>query len=150
MGELNAREGVAFGLQIMGVFTLCGLLATLGWGSMTGLLVLISKAWPMEDVKEYRDARTNTGLLGSRGQSRPPKPAAVSFREERARWEWPRRTSPAGRCVCWVNGPVSPAAGEQDQGTYGLEMSTCGRPAEGSVSDTRDRGQPACHEDLKK
>jgi hypothetical protein len=31
-GELNAREGVAFGLQIMGVFTLCGFLATLGWG----------------------------------------------------------------------------------------------------------------------
>ncbi len=30
LGEFNAREGVAFGLQIMGVFTLCGFLATLG------------------------------------------------------------------------------------------------------------------------
>ncbi len=31
-GELNAREGIAFGLQIMGVFTLCGLLAHSGLG----------------------------------------------------------------------------------------------------------------------
>jgi hypothetical protein len=66
-GELNAREGVAFRLQIMGVFMLCGLLATLGWGGMTGLIVLTSKVWPTEDIKEYRDASTNTRLPGGSG-----------------------------------------------------------------------------------
>jgi hypothetical protein len=83
----------------MGVFMLCGLLATLGWEGMTGLLVLISNVWTMEDAKEYRDTSTNMGLLGSQGQSLPLKPAAISLREERARWEWPRRTLSAGRRV---------------------------------------------------
>jgi hypothetical protein len=37
------REGVP-GLQIMGVFTLCGLLAPLGWGGLTSILVIMAKA----------------------------------------------------------------------------------------------------------
>jgi hypothetical protein len=34
--ELAARKDVMLGLQIMGVFTLCGVLATLGWGGGGG------------------------------------------------------------------------------------------------------------------
>jgi hypothetical protein len=64
---------------------------------MTSVLVLTAKVWPVKPVKESRDTSTNTGVLGSRGQSRPLKPAVVSFREERARWEWPRRATLAGR-----------------------------------------------------
>ncbi len=147
LGEFNAREGVAFGLQIMGVFTLCRFLATLGWGGMSGLLVLIAKVWPVKPVKECRDVSTNTGVLGSQGQSRPLKPSAVSFREKRARWEWPRRMTPAGRQVRYMHRPEMATACKQNRGACGLEMSTRGRPAEGSVSGTRNRGQPACHED---
>jgi hypothetical protein len=86
-GESNSREGVAFRLQIMGVFTLCGLLATLGWGGMTGLIVLISKVWSMEDAREYKDASTNMGSLGSQGRAQLLKPMVISPREESARWE---------------------------------------------------------------
>jgi hypothetical protein len=82
LGEFNAREGVAFGLQIMGVFTLCGFLATLGWGEMTSVLVLTATAWPAKPIKESRDVSTHTGVLGNRRRSRPLKPATVSFREE--------------------------------------------------------------------
>jgi hypothetical protein len=116
LGEFNAREGEAFRLQIMGVFTLCGFLATLGWGGMTSVLVLTAKVCASEAVKEYRDTSTNTGVLGSRGQSRPLKPAAVSFREERARWEWPRRATSAGRQNRWMHEPKVATVCEQNRG----------------------------------
>jgi hypothetical protein len=44
-GELAARKDVVFGLQMMGVFTLCGVLATLSWGEVTSILVIMAKAW---------------------------------------------------------------------------------------------------------
>jgi hypothetical protein len=125
-GELNAREGIAFGLQIMGVFMLCGLLTTLGWGGMTGLIVVISKVWPTEEIKEHKDASTSTGSLDKQGQAQLPKPAVVSPLEERGRWEWPRRTVLATRCIRWVNEPTSAASYEQKQGECEMEMSTCG------------------------
>jgi hypothetical protein len=90
LGEFNAREGVAFGLQIMGVFTLCGFLATLGWGGMTSVLVLTAKVWPVKPVKEYRDTSTNTGVLGSRGQSSSLLRSASERRE-------PGGSGPGGR-----------------------------------------------------
>jgi hypothetical protein len=61
-----------------------------------------SKVWPVKPLRN-RDTSTNTGVLGSRGQSRPLKPAAVSFREERARWEWPRRATSADRQNRWMH-----------------------------------------------
>ncbi len=136
--------------MIMGVFTLCRLLATLGWGGMTGLIVLISKVWPMEDAREYKDATTNTGSLSSQGRVRPLKPAVISPQEERARWEWPRRTVLASRRVHWVNRLTLVATCEQERGECELEMSTRGRLTEGSVSDMRDRKQPVCYEEPKK
>jgi hypothetical protein len=134
----------------MGVFTLCGLLATLGWGGMTDLIVLISKVWSVEETREYKDASTNTGSLGGQGQAGPLKPAVISPQEERARREWPRKTVLASRRVHWVNRPTSAAACERERGECELEMLTRGRPTEGSVSDTRDRRQPACYEEPKK
>jgi hypothetical protein len=71
-GELNAREGIAFGLQIIGVFTLCGILATLGLGGMTGLIVVICKVWPSEEVKEHKDVSNSAGSLNRQGQAQPP------------------------------------------------------------------------------
>jgi hypothetical protein len=149
-GELNAREGIAFGLQIMGVFTLCGLLATLGWGGMTGLIMVISKVWPVEEAREHKDVSTSTGSLDRQSQAQLLKPAVISPREERARLEWPRRTVSATRRVHWMNGPTLATTYGRKHGECELEMSTRGRPSGGSVTDTRDRGQPACHEDLKK
>jgi hypothetical protein len=60
-GELNARKDVIFGLQIMGVFRLCGVLATLGWGGITSILVMTAKAWTTKPIKESLDVSTNTG-----------------------------------------------------------------------------------------
>jgi hypothetical protein len=42
---LVAKEARVPGLQVMGVFTRCGLLAALGWGGLTGILVITTKAW---------------------------------------------------------------------------------------------------------
>jgi hypothetical protein len=100
LGELNMGKEVIFRLQIMGVFTLCYFLATLGWGrGVTSILVITAKAWSTEPIKESMDASTNTDVPGNRGISRPLKPAAVSFRDKRARWEWPRRAMSVGRRI---------------------------------------------------
>jgi hypothetical protein len=115
-GELNAREEIAFGLQIMGVFTLCGLLAILGWGGLTGLIIAISKAWPMEKAREFKEVSTSMGSLDRQGQAQVFKLAVVSPREERARWEWPRRTVSATRHVRWAGRPTSATAYGQRQG----------------------------------
>ncbi len=98
-GELNAREGMISGLQIMGVFTLCGALATLSWGGVTSMLVMTAKAWATKPIKESLDESTNTETLSNNGTNRLLKPATVSFRDKRTRWEWPRRTVPVGRWV---------------------------------------------------
>jgi hypothetical protein len=45
---------------------------------MTGLIVIISKVWPMEEAKEHKDASTSTGSLNRQGQAQLPKPAVVS------------------------------------------------------------------------
>ncbi len=134
----------------MGVLTLCRLLATLGWGGMTGLIVVISKVWSKEEAKEHKDVSTSKGLLNRQGQAQLPRPTVVSPREERARWEWPRRTVLATRRVRWVNEPLSATSCERKQEECELEMSMHSRPSGGSVTDTRDRGQPACYEEPKK
>jgi hypothetical protein len=149
-GELNAREGAAFRLQIMGVFTLCGLLATLGWGGMTGLIVVISKIWPSEEVKEHKDVSTSTRSLDGQGQMQQAKAAVMSPQEERARWEWPRRTVLATRRVKRENERAPSAWCERRQKECKLETSTRSRPSEGSVSDIKDQEQSACQEELKK
>jgi hypothetical protein len=43
--EKLAAEGAGIlGLQVIGVFTLCGLLAALGWGGVTITLVIAARA----------------------------------------------------------------------------------------------------------
>jgi hypothetical protein len=84
--ELATRKDVVFGLQMMGVFTLCGVLATLGWGGVTSILVITAKAWTTKPSKESSDASTITDMPSRHGVSRPLKPSAVTFRDKRARW----------------------------------------------------------------
>jgi hypothetical protein len=74
-----------FRLQMMGVFKLCDVLATLGWGGVTSILVISARAWTTKPPKESSDASTNTDMPGNRRVNRPPKPTSVSFRDERAR-----------------------------------------------------------------
>jgi hypothetical protein len=54
------REGVP-GWQIMGVFTLCGLLALLGCGGMTSMLDIMAKAWTTKTHSKSTDMSTSTG-----------------------------------------------------------------------------------------
>jgi hypothetical protein len=117
---------------------------------MTDLIVVISKVWPMEEIKENRDASTSMRSLDRQGQAQLPKPAVVSPPEKQARWESPRRTVLETRRVRWVNEPASVASCKQGQGECELEMSMRGRPSGGSISGTRDRGQSACYEEPKK
>jgi hypothetical protein len=74
----------------------------------------------------------------------------MSHREERARWEWPRRTVLATRRLRWENERAPSASHEQRKKECELEMPTCGRQSEGSVLDIKDREQSACQEELKK
>jgi hypothetical protein len=81
----------------LGVFTLCGLLAMLGWGGITSILVVTAKAWTTKLPSKGMDVSTSTGELAGDNAAQPFKPATLSFRDERARWEWPRRTVPLGQ-----------------------------------------------------
>jgi hypothetical protein len=64
--RLTMRRGEVSGLQVIGVFTLCGLLATLGWGGVTSILVITAKAWTAKLSEKGTDASTNTEeLVGS-------------------------------------------------------------------------------------
>jgi hypothetical protein len=91
--ELTARRDGIPGLQIMGVFTLCGLLVALDWGGVTSILVATAKAWTTKPLNKG----TSTGELSAGNAMSPFKPATLSFRDERPRWERPRRATPAGR-----------------------------------------------------
>jgi hypothetical protein len=91
------KRGEMSGLQVMGIFTLSGLLATLGWGGVTSMLVISAKEWTTKPPKENSEASTSTEGLGNNNATRQFKPTMLSFRDERARWEWPRRTVPLGR-----------------------------------------------------
>jgi hypothetical protein len=95
--SLTTKQGGVSGLQGMGVFTLCGLLATLGWGGIASILVVAAKAWATKPPNKGMDSSTSTGELVGSDAARPLKSAMLSFMDERARWEWPRRTVPLGR-----------------------------------------------------
>jgi hypothetical protein len=81
----------------MGVFTLCGLLAILGSGGITSILVIAAKMWATKAPSKGIDASTSTEELVTSNAARSFKSAMLSFRDKRARWEWPRRTVPLGR-----------------------------------------------------
>jgi hypothetical protein len=40
------------GLQVMGVFTLCGLLTALDWGGVTGSLIIGSRSCDVKEVQQ--------------------------------------------------------------------------------------------------
>jgi hypothetical protein len=64
---------------------------------VTSILVILAKTWKTKLLKESSDASTSTEGLGSNSATLQIKPATLSFRDERAMWEWPRRTVPLGR-----------------------------------------------------
>jgi hypothetical protein len=95
--RMIAKEDRVLGLQIMGVLTLCSVLVALGWGSMTSILVITAKAGMTKSSSKATDACTSTEETAPGSPMRTLKPAVLSFRDERTRWEWPRRPTPAGR-----------------------------------------------------
>jgi hypothetical protein len=90
------KESRISGLQVMGVFTLYGLLASLVWGVVTSVLVITSKVWSAEKPVSSMDVSTSMRELKPEGSDAGPKPAALSFRGERVRLEWARRGCPQG------------------------------------------------------
>ncbi len=62
---------------------------------MTSILVITAKAWTTKPPKMGTDVSTSTAGLVGGDTACLFKPATLSFRDERARWEWPRRTVPA-------------------------------------------------------
>ncbi len=100
---------------------------------MTSILVVTAKAWSTKPPYKGTDLSTSTGELAAGSTTRSFKPATLSFRDERARWEWPRRTVPLGR-----------RARRAVHGAFRR-----GRPSGGSVADAIGWGQPACQEEWK-
>jgi hypothetical protein len=59
--EKLAVEGAGIsGLQVMGVFALCGLLAALGWGGVTSTLIIAARACTTKPPSEAADASTSS------------------------------------------------------------------------------------------
>ncbi len=56
----------------MGVFTLRGFLASLGWGGVTRVLIITAKAWPTEELARSEDVSTSMGELRPRGGELSP------------------------------------------------------------------------------
>jgi hypothetical protein len=83
----------------MGVFTLCGLLAILGWRGVTSSLVIASRTWVLRGPDGSADAYTSTSDLRPQGDATGLKPATLSFQDERVRLEWPKRRMPLRRKV---------------------------------------------------
>jgi hypothetical protein len=95
--KLVAGEARILGLQVMGVFTLCGVLAALVWGGVTSILVVTARAWRKKPPSEEIDVSTSTDEVAPSGLVRPLKLVVLSFRDERMRWEWPKRMTSVDR-----------------------------------------------------
>jgi hypothetical protein len=96
--ERLAAEGAGIsGMQFMGVFTLCSLLAALGWGGMTSTLITAARACTTKPPSEAADASTSKDEVVPGSHPCPPKPAVLSFWDERTRWSGRRgQHLPAG------------------------------------------------------
>jgi hypothetical protein len=114
--KLVAGEARIPGLQVMGVFTLFGVLAALVWGGVTSILVVTPRAWTIKPPSEAIDASTSTDEVAPSGLVRPLKPAVLSFRDERMRWEWPKRMTSVDRSTrrarAWENPRAQASWGE--------------------------------------
>ncbi len=83
--EVSCRRGRNIGVAGHGVFTLCGLLAALGWGGVTITLVIAARACTAKPPSEAVDASTSTDEVVPGSLSRPPKMAVLSFGDERTK-----------------------------------------------------------------
>jgi hypothetical protein len=64
---------------------------------VTGSLIIASRAWMSRKFNSSTDASTSMSEMRLRGKVRDLKPASLSFRDEKTRWEWPRRRTPPCR-----------------------------------------------------
>ncbi len=72
MEKRDEKETKISGLQVMGVFTLCGFLASLGSGGVTSVLVVTARVWPTEGPAHSEDASTSMSELRPKeGEARP-------------------------------------------------------------------------------
>jgi hypothetical protein len=95
------------GLYVMAIFLACRPLATLGWGSVTAMIMMVARiglcrspgeaAWPVSlqkrGSKESANISTSTSHLRSPAQTRK-KRATWSISDERKGVEWPQKRSP--------------------------------------------------------
>ncbi len=75
-------------------------------------LVVTARVWPTEGLAHSEDASTSMSELRPKEGEARPKPAALSFRDERARLEWPKRRTPPGRRV--KEGPKRDESGAEE------------------------------------
>ncbi len=85
------------GLKVMGVFTLCEVLATLGWEGVTGAVVATARAWPPRESACNGDTSTSMSELRPGEGKLPPRSSALKFLRREARMEWARRRTPPSR-----------------------------------------------------
>jgi hypothetical protein len=52
-------------------------------------VVTAAKAWPTGEPARSKDISTSMGELRPKGGELSPKPAALSFQDQRVRLEWP-------------------------------------------------------------
>jgi hypothetical protein len=97
--EQVKKDSRMSGPKVMGVFTLCGLLASLGWGGVTSTLVIASRTWSSRRSDGSMDASTSMSELRPEGSAAGLKPATLSFQEMRVWLEWPKRRTPPRRKV---------------------------------------------------
>ncbi len=84
------------------------------------------------------DVSTSMSKLKPKESDAYPKPAGLSFWDERARLEWPRRRTPPSRGV-----KETPKRGE-DKSEAKEEKGWREQASWGSFPDMSGQGQPAC------
>jgi hypothetical protein len=108
--QLEEKGVKVSGLKVVGVFTLCRVLAVLGWGGVTSVLVTTAKIWPTSLLALSEDASISMSELRPGGGKLSSRLAALSFKDKRARAEWPRRRTTPSR------GMQSPDREDEDTG----------------------------------
>ncbi len=105
----------------------------LGWGGVTSILVIMAKVWTAKTPSKGTDVSTSTGELATGNTARLFEPATLSFGDDWARWEWPRRMVPLGRRA-------------RRAYAWGIPE---GQAGWGSVANAMDWVQPAFQEEWK-
>ncbi len=123
---------------------------------MTGSLIIAPRSWMSRKFNSSTDASTSTSEMRLRSEVRDLKPASLSFRDERARWEWLRRRTPPCRRVRKVPWRETKKHERnvpwRETKKHEVEMREKyeGQASWGSVTDEKGLYQPACPREWKK